>query len=144
MSAEAAAGEPLATLVLEVLPGLVRRLSDASTGDPVQPLTLSQVRLLKRVAAGCRLVSELAGGLDVSPPTVSAAVDGLVRRGLLVRQGGAPDRRTVPLALTAAGAAAVAAAHARQIATLVELFAQLDEEAALALARGLRALGALL
>jgi DNA-binding MarR family transcriptional regulator len=137
-------GEPLATLALDVLPRLVRRLAEVSTGDPTQPLTLSQVRLLKRVAAGCRLMSELAGDLDVAPPTVSAAVDGLVRRGLLLRQGGAADRRTVPLVLTAAGEAALAAAQARQVRALTDMFAHLDEGARQALGVGLRALRSVL
>src|SRR5207249_8612564 len=48
-------------------------------------------------------ISWLAGRLSLAKPTVSAAVDGLVERGLLVREAVAGDRRAVRLGVTPAG-----------------------------------------
>lgn len=146
MAAEIAmAAEERAALVgrtLDVLPGVLHLLAQASvevSGE--EPLTLTQVRLLRLLDAGARLTSELALRLDVSASTVSAAVDGLVRRGLVARVPSAEDRRTVPLEVTEAGAAAVRAARIRQERVLAGLFAALNPGERRALAEGMQALG---
>ena len=146
MAAEIAmAPEERAALVgrtLDVLPGVLHLLAQASvevSGE--EPLTLTQVRLLRLLDAGARLTSELALRLGVSASTVSAAVDGLVRRGLVARVPSAEDRRTVPLEVTEAGAAAVRAARIRQERVLAGLFAALSPDERRALAEGMQALG---
>ena len=126
----------------EVLPGIYRLLAQASLDDAEgeEPLTLTQQRLLGRLAEGCRLTSELAERLGLSPSTVSAVVDGLVRRGLVERLPPGVDRRTTPLRATPAGAAAAAAARRRQDRALAELLAHLSPAELQALGSGLAGL----
>jgi long-chain acyl-CoA synthetase len=64
------------------------------------------------VAAGAQRSSLVAEGLALAKPTVTAAVDGLVERNLLTREAVAGDRRSIQLAVTPAGAAALRAAEA--------------------------------
>jgi DNA-binding MarR family transcriptional regulator len=75
-------------------------------------LTLPQYRLLVMVAGGDQRASKLAGRLALSKPTVTAAVDGLVERGLLIRSEVPGDRRAVDLSLTDDGRRALASTDA--------------------------------
>jgi DNA-binding MarR family transcriptional regulator len=90
-------------------------------------LTLSQYRVLARVATGDQRASLLAGRLALSRPTVTATVEGLVERGYLVRSEVAADRRAVQLDLTAAGQQALAAADEAMVAQLERLLAGCDD-----------------
>ncbi len=105
---------------LEVVTSVVRLLRQAAagTGSGGGGLSLTEYRLLKRVADRLRLASELAAELDVTPATVSAAVDALVRRGLVQRHDPGADRRAVPLGASAQGHAALEAARQRQYQAL--------------------------
>ena len=113
---------------LEVVTGVVRLLRAAAAGphSPGGGLSLTEFRLLKRLGQGVRLARELAAELDVTAPTVSAAVDALVRRGLVARCAPAGDRRAVPLAATPAGLEALAAARLVQQRALATLSDQLS------------------
>lgn len=144
MQANGEEGNALALRVLDVVPRLMRVLRTALAADSAQPLVPSQFRLLRRIGIGCRLVSELADVTGVSSPTVSTAVDTLVRRGLVVRHGGACDRRTVPLSLSPEGMAVVAAAQARQVSAVEALLPRLDPAAQRALGVALDALAQVL
>jgi DNA-binding MarR family transcriptional regulator len=124
-------------LALDVLPGMVRLLQQAAAGDG-EGLTLTQIRLLKHIAGGCALTSELAERLEVTPATVSGAIDALVRRGLVERLPSGGDRRAVPLRVTSDGHAALDAGRARQEAALAELLAGLRPRERWGLALGLR------
>ena len=128
---------------LEVLPVVLRLLRQAAAGGDAA-LTLTQFRLLKLLGGGAAGTTQLAAALEVTPATVSAAVAGLVRRGLVERLAGGSDRRTVPLGRTVAGDVAVAAARTRQQAVLVELAARLRPAERRALAVALRGLARLL
>lgn len=124
MAATAERAEDAVARALEVLPGVVRLLSQAAAGGDGGALTLTQFRLLRRLSERVRLTSELAGELEVTPATVSAAIDALVRRGLVQRLSSPADRRAVPLAVTESGRAALEAARRRQqvaLAALVDL-----------------------
>ena len=70
-------------------------------------LTLPQYRVLVFLDAGERPASHVAALLGVAPSTVTAAVDGLVARGLVERKADPEDRRKVVLALTSDGSAAL-------------------------------------
>ena len=74
-------------------------------------LSLPQYRLLAMVAEGDERATALAGRLALSKPTITAAVDGLVDRGLVDRAVVAEDRRAVVIRITAAGKKALAAAE---------------------------------
>ena len=130
-------GDPVG-LALEVLPAIVRAVSQATAGGPDAPLTLTQYRLLRRLDADAHRACELAAALDVTPTTISATLETLVRRALVERLPRGDDRRTVPLAITAAGREALAAGRARQAAALAELAAGLSAHERRALTTGLR------
>jgi len=86
---------------------LAARSLEQAAGD----LTLAQYRVLTFVAAGAQRSSLVAEGLALAKPTVTAAVDGLVERDLIIREAVEGDRRSVRLAVTSAGAAALQAAE---------------------------------
>ena len=66
-------------------------------------LSPSQYRVLMLLADGSTAASTLASKLAVSPPSVTAMIDGLVARGLVQRRASASDRRRVDHLLTRKG-----------------------------------------
>jgi long-chain acyl-CoA synthetase len=70
-------------------------------------LTHAQYRVLALVAAGDERSSLLAERLAVAKPTITAVVDGLVERGLIVRSTVDGDRRSIRLGLTKQGTVAL-------------------------------------
>src|SRR5882672_10949506 len=115
---------------------LAARSLERAAGD----LTLAQYRVLAFVAAGHERSSIVAEGLALAKPTVTATVDWLVERGLVAREAVAGDRRSVRLAVTRAGAAALRAAeksmgerleqvleHARDRRALLTALCDLDD-----------------
>ncbi|MFP5317042.1 MAG: MarR family winged helix-turn-helix transcriptional regulator [Acidimicrobiia bacterium] len=93
-------------------------------------LTPAQYRVLAAVDAGGERATHLAHGLALAKPTVTAAVDGLVERGLLSREPVVGDRRSLRIALTPAGRDALAAADAAACARLAAVLAAVDDPAA--------------
>jgi long-chain acyl-CoA synthetase len=84
------------------------RIVEHSLGE--EELTLPQYRLLAFLSQGDWAASALADRLDVSRPSITALVDGLVRRRLVERRTAIDDRRRVEHVLTAEGKRALAAA----------------------------------
>ena len=66
-------------------------------------LSSAQYRMLFQLADGAEASTTLARKLEVSAPSVTAVVDGLVNRGLIVRTYSSLDRRKVSLELTDEG-----------------------------------------
>ena len=66
-------------------------------------LSLAHYRVLAAVAAGDERASRVAARLALGKPTVSASVEALCARGLLVRSGVAGDQRAIQLSLTEPG-----------------------------------------
>jgi DNA-binding MarR family transcriptional regulator len=85
-------------------------------------LTLAQFRVLALIAAGDERSSLLAERLAVAKPTITAVVDGLVDRTLVAREAVAGDRRSIRVALTPAGVAALQAAEQEMAETLGRIF----------------------
>jgi DNA-binding MarR family transcriptional regulator len=100
-------------------------------------LSAAQYRVLGAVDAGGERATHLAQALDLAKPTVTAAVDGLVERGLLLREPVVGDRRSLRIALTPAGRDALAAADTAAAARLAAVVAGVDDRNAVvaALAR---------
>lgn len=90
-------------------------------------LSLPQYRVLALLGDGSTASSVLARKLAVSPPTVTAVVDGLVARDLVERQADPEDRRRLTLLLTRDGKRVLAAADAAAETRLDEIAAFLDE-----------------
>jgi len=73
-------------------------------------LSLPQYRLLAFLSGGPERATALAGWLDVSPPSLTALVDGAVARNLVERAAAEDDRRCVRHVITPTGAEALARA----------------------------------
>jgi DNA-binding MarR family transcriptional regulator len=87
-------------------------------------LSLAHYRVLSAVAAGEERASRVAARLAVGKPTVSAAVDSLLERGLLARSRVAEDQRASALCVTAAGEALLARVEAEMVRRIEDLCAR--------------------
>jgi DNA-binding MarR family transcriptional regulator len=86
---------------VEAVRALARASSVLERSSP--QLSLAHYRVLTAIAQGHERASNIASKLALGKPTVSAAVESLCRRGLLVRSGVAGDQRAAALHLTPAG-----------------------------------------
>lgn len=84
-------------------------------------LTSARFRALSLVAADISSSGLIARFLDVTPPTVTSVMDGLVNDGLVERHPGEVDRRRVDYSLTPRGSSALDAANAAASAALTSL-----------------------
>lgn len=101
-------------------------------------LTISQYRLLGLLVDGREAASALADKLAVSRPSITGVVDGLVARGLVVRQHGESDRRRIGVEATAEGRNVLAIADAEIERRLEAIVAALGASAGLEALAGLR------
>lgn len=104
------------------------RIIEHALGD--DELSLPQYRLLAFLSQGDWAASALADRLDVSRPSITGLVDGLVKRGLVERRPGVDDRRRVDHVLTAEGKRVLRAADDHADASLREVFRDLDPDIA--------------
>jgi long-chain acyl-CoA synthetase len=104
------------------------RILESSLGDA--DLSLPQYRLLAFLSQGDWAASALADRLDVSRPSVTSLVDGLVKRGLVERRPSTDDRRRIDHVLTEAGRAALEVADAQADAAVAAVFTDLDRDVA--------------
>jgi len=93
-------------------------------------ISITQYRLLALVDADVERASALAGRLALSKPTITAAVDGLVERGLVVRGEVTGDRRATSIRLTLAGKTALRNAESEMIARLDPIVERTDDREA--------------
>jgi long-chain acyl-CoA synthetase len=120
-----------ATLAMHVPPGAARALARLARHvehalDPLG-LSLPQYRVLSLLGDGSTASSALAHRLAVSPPSVTAVVDGLVARALVERQADPEDRRRLTLLLTPGGVDLLRAAEAAVDARLGEVAEYLED-----------------
>jgi DNA-binding MarR family transcriptional regulator len=87
--------------------------------DAVRALARA-TRVLER-ASGDERASRVAARLAIGKPTVSAAVDALVQRGLLARSGLDGDQRVAALSLTSEGEALLGRVEAEMIRRIDDL-----------------------
>jgi DNA-binding MarR family transcriptional regulator len=104
----------------------VARLLERSSGD----LNLAHYRVLSAIAEGSERASRVADRLTLGKPTVSAAVESLTKRGLLLREDAAEDRRATTLTLTPAGEEALAAVDREMLGYLDDLLGRTPDPAA--------------
>ena len=127
-----------ATAPVRVPPGAARALARLARHvehalDTLE-LSLPQYRVLSLLGDGSSASSALAGRLAVSPPSVTAVVDGLVVRGLVERHADAADRRRLTLVLTARGLELLHAAETAVDARLGEVAEYLEDPSSAAAA----------
>ena len=96
-------------------------------------LSSAQYRMLFQLADGAEASTTLARKLEVSAPSVTAVVDGLVNRGLIARTHSELDRRKVSLDLTEGGRQVLRAADDSVFERLSAIAEHLDEARARAL-----------
>ena len=104
-------------------------------------LSLPQYRLLAYLSGGPERATALAGRLDVSPPSLTALVDGAVARKLVERVTAEEDRRSVRHVITPTGAEALARADEAVSARLAAVTEHLSPAQAKKALEGLELLG---
>ncbi len=105
-----------------------------------ESMTLPQFRLLAFLSDREGAASALAEWLEVSRPSVTALVDGLVERRWVERRESPEDRRRVLHQITDDGRAVLASSSACLAAALDDLFDHLDEDERTAAHDGLDAM----
>ncbi|MFI5614804.1 MarR family winged helix-turn-helix transcriptional regulator [Amycolatopsis sp. NPDC051903] len=96
------------------------RLLERSSGE----LNLAHYRVLSAIASGDERASRVARRLALGRPAISAAVDALTKRGLVVRGGVDADHRATALSLAPEGERLLAATEAEMIARITALVAR--------------------
>ena len=84
-------------------------------------LSLAHYRVLSAIASGDERASRVAERLAIGKPTVSAAVEALAQRGLLVRSAVDGDQRVAVLHLTPEGQALLARVETEMIRRIDDL-----------------------
>ena len=96
------------------------RVLERASGE----LSLAHYRVLAAIASGDERASRVANRLAIGKPTVSAAVEALAQRGLLVRSAVDDDQRVAVLHLTPEGQALLARVEAKMISRIDDLCAR--------------------
>ncbi len=112
--------------VLEVVPPIMRTIRAEMRSRRGANLSVVQFRALLFLDRNPGVsLSTLAEHLDLTLPTVSKMIDGMVADRLVTRQDSSDDRRRVTLALTASGQGLLEKARSGTQARLAEIFAGL-------------------
>jgi DNA-binding MarR family transcriptional regulator len=121
------------TLTLAVLARVLERT--------LQEMTLPQYRVLSLIASSPERAGRIATRADVSRPSLTGLLDGLVQRDWVRRVEVDGDRRGVSLEITDAGRAALDGARLATSTRLVSLLDRLDDHDRGVALDGLAALG---
>ena len=101
-------------------------VAEQSLGGAAEETTLAQYRALVVLASrGPQRLVDLAGALEVTPPTAGRMCDRLVRKGMIRRHRARSDRREVQVSITAAGRRVVDQATARRRDLIAEILGRL-------------------
>jgi DNA-binding MarR family transcriptional regulator len=93
------------------------RVLERASGE----LSLAHYRVLSAIASGEKRASRVAERLAIGKPTVSAAVEALAQRGLLLRSAVDDDQRVAVLHLTPEGEALLARVETEMIRRIDDL-----------------------
>jgi DNA-binding MarR family transcriptional regulator len=115
-------------------------IATQSLGAAAEETTIAQYRTLVVLASrGPQRMVDLAEALSVAPSTAGRMCDRLVRKGLIRRHRARADRRSVLVAITAAGRQVVDEATARRRALIADALRKLPPGQQLAVAGALAA-----
>jgi DNA-binding MarR family transcriptional regulator len=106
----------------------------------LEQMTLPQYRVLTLIANSPERASRIAQAADVTRPSLTGLLDGLVTKGWVARSDVDGDRRGVSLAITPAGETAYDEAQAAMAAAIQELIGSADQKRARRALDGLVAL----
>ena len=101
-------------------------------------ITVPQYRLLALMSEGSSAGAVLADKLQISRPTVTGIIDGLVVRGLVLREDDPDDRRRMRATMTPAGKEVLRQADAAVSARLLEMLDEVDPDRAAIAIEGLK------
>ncbi|MBB5697345.1 MarR family winged helix-turn-helix transcriptional regulator [Sphingomonas yantingensis] len=104
----------------------VHRRIDAAMAAEGASLARTKMLLIIEKHAGEARAADLAAYLGQAPRTVTEALDGLERDGLIARTADSADRRVKRLAITQEGRRAIAATEPLRMRLTGELFASLE------------------
>lgn len=104
-------------------------------------LSVEQFQVLRRIRKGIASVSLLAIDSATSDSAVSRAVDVLVKKGLVVRNQNASDRRKIPLTLTPQGMNVITEIYSEAEKWLADRFCAITKEDQAILLAGMEILG---
>lgn len=107
----------------------INRIASLILASLDTPLTFRQYRTLSRLRNGFSSLRQLAKRGNLSIPTVSENIDGLVKRGLVSTRHSESDRRAIVLSLTEAGETAQQAGELALDGFMRAVHADLDEPA---------------
>lgn len=115
-------GGPGPSTSVEAVRALARatRVLERASGE----LSLAHYRVLSAIASGDERASRVANRLAIGKPTVSAAVETLVQRDLVVRSEVDGDQRVAALHLTPEGLAMLSRVEAEMIRRIEDLCAR--------------------
>ena len=136
-----ASPEECASLVMEVVPSVMRTIRGEMRRLGTQELTVPQMRALLFVTRrdGASL-TEVAEHVGLTLPSASRLVDLLVERGLLRRRTASADRRRIMLAATPRGQTLMESVRAGVQTRVARRLAELAPEVRSALLHGLEGL----
>ncbi len=118
-------------------------VAERSLGGAAEETTLAQYRALVVLASrGPQRLMDLAGALEVTPPTAGRMCDRLVRKGLIRRHRARSDRREVQVSITAAGRRVVDQATARRRDLIADILGRLPARRQAAVAAAFRSFAA--
>jgi DNA-binding MarR family transcriptional regulator len=124
--------EETVTQMISTFPRMFRRLKhqarSTQADGPTSELGESQIWALHSLAMGSQLTSELAQRHNVTNPTMTRIVDGLVEKGYVKRLPSHEDRRQIHLQLTEAGREAARYAHEQFRAVMARFISPLSEK----------------
>ena len=132
--------EQLAKLIMQTVP-LIARTLDASLRQLNQNLSPTHFGLLMMLTQGPAVSqSDLAERLHISPSTLSATVEALVRRDWIKRKPSSQDRRVILIEITPGGRAVLEQSHHQVLEVLMKVIATVSESDRDDINIGLRAL----
>lgn len=114
--------DSVADAVLRVVPRIAR-LMERELVRAGSSLSVRQLRVLQRLHDGEQIAAEIARHSSVGPAAMQGVLDGLVDRGLVLRQRSSADRRKQLLQLTPEGETALTTGNQiiqDAVATLVQ------------------------
>jgi DNA-binding MarR family transcriptional regulator len=139
--------EEAVTQMISTLPRmfkLIKQQARSAHGGPMAELGDAQVWVLTSLASGSQLTSKLAHRHNVTIPTMTRIVDGLVEKEFVMRLPSTEDRRQIHLQLTEAGREAVTGAHEQFRAVMTRFVSSLSEKQLEEIALACKHLGSLL
>lgn len=137
--------DDLALLLTRVANHLCRTLRQQLRHECQEPrVTMPQIRVLRMASEGHPTLSDVASALQVTRPTATRLVDGLVQRGWIERRPDPEDRRRIRLYVTEAGLDVQRRVEEFIHRAMVQRLAHLAPEDMDLLYRGMKALEAVL